>query len=189
MLSFCPGPIGMQLGQQSTGSPQASCLSRIESCISEIKKWMTQNKLNKTEFVIFSTRQQLKKVTDVWVCIGNTEVVPDESIRNLGFFMDKLLKNINHVSKLTSSLVYQLNNIRRIRDKLDLESAKTIIWALVLTKLDYCNSLLLGTPECYQAIQNMAYRVICKLGKFDRISSSMKALHWLKIREHSLQSS
>ena len=103
------------------------------------------------------------------------------------FFMDKLLKSTNHVNKLTSSLVYQLNNIRRIRDKLDLESAKTITWALVLTKLDYCNSLLLETPECYldhlQAIQNLACRIICKHGEFYRVSSSMKALNWLKIRE------
>ena len=60
-------------------------------------------------------------------CTGNTEVVPVESVRNLGFFTDKLLKNTNHVNKLTSSLVSQLNNIRRIGDKLDLESAKTII--------------------------------------------------------------
>ena len=40
-LNFHPGPIGMQLGQQSTVSPQASSLARIESCISEIRKWMT----------------------------------------------------------------------------------------------------------------------------------------------------
>ena len=153
----------MQLGQQSTVGPQAFCLSRIESCVSDIRMWMTHNKLklndDKTEFIIFSTRQQLKKVTDVQVCIGNTEIVPIESVRNLRFFMDKLLKNANHMNKLTSSLVHQLNNISRIRDKLDLESAKTIIQALVLTKLDYCNSLLLRTPEHYldhlQAIQNM----------------------------------
>ena len=121
----------MQLGQQSTVGPQASCLFRIESCISEIRKWITHNKpeLNdyQIKFIIFSTRQELKKVTDVWVHIGNMEVVPVESVRNLGFFMDKLLNSTNHANKLTSFLVYQLNNIRRIRDKLDLESAKTII--------------------------------------------------------------
>ena len=102
--------------------------------------------------------------------------------------MDKLLKNINHVNKFTSSLVYQLSNINRIRDILYLGSAKSITQALVLSKLDYCNSLLLGTPECYldhfHAIQSMACRVICKLRKFDRVNSSMKALHRLKIREH-----
>ena len=95
-ISFHPGVIGLQLGQQSTVSPLASCLSGIESCISEIRKWMTQNKLklndDKSKFIIFGTRQQLKKVTDVQVHIGNTKVVPVESVRNLGFFMDKLLK-------------------------------------------------------------------------------------------------
>ena len=82
---------------------------------------------DKTEFIIFGTRQQLKKLTDIRVCIGNTEVVQVELVRNLGFFMDKLLTSTNHVNKLTSSLVYQLSNINRIGDKLDLESAKTII--------------------------------------------------------------
>ena len=182
----------MQSGQPGTVGPQEFCLSRIESCILEIRKWITHNMLklknDKTEFIIFSTRQQLKKVTNIQVCKGNTKVVLVEAVRNLGFFMDKLLKNTNHVNKLTSSLVYQLININIIRDKLDLESAKTITQALALSKLDYCNSLLLWTPECYldclQATQSMACRVIHKLRKFDRINSSIKALHWLKIREH-----
>ena len=44
-LSFCPGPTGMQSGQQGTVGPQESCQSRIESCMSEIRKWMTPNML------------------------------------------------------------------------------------------------------------------------------------------------
>ena len=97
-LSFCPGPTGMQSRKPAPVGPQESCLSRIESCISDIRKWMTHNmfKLNdeKTEFIIFGTRQQLKKVTDISVHIGNTEVVLVGSVRNLGFFMDKLLKTL-----------------------------------------------------------------------------------------------
>ena len=149
----------MQLRQPSTVGPQASFLSRIDSCISEIREWMTHNKLklndDKMEFVIFGTRQQLKKVINVQVCIGNTEVIPVEPVMNLGFFMDKLLKNTNHVNKLTSSLEYQLNNIKRIMDKLDLESAKIIIQTLVLSKLDYCSSTSQdprrppGLPPCH----------------------------------------
>ena len=57
-LGFHPGPSGMQLGQQSTLGPQASCLFRIERCISEIRKWMIHNKLrlndDKTEFIIIN---------------------------------------------------------------------------------------------------------------------------------------
>ena len=45
------------------------CIARIEKCIEEIGIWMTQNllKLNsdKTEFILFSTQQQLSKVEGI----------------------------------------------------------------------------------------------------------------------------
>ena len=111
-LTFHPGSTRMQSGQPGTVDPQESCLSRIENWTSEIRKWITHNMLkldDKTEFIIFGTRQQLKKVTNIQLCIENTEVVPVETVRNLGFFRDKLLKNTNLVNKLTSSQVYQLS--------------------------------------------------------------------------------
>ena len=59
--------------------------------------------------------------------------------------------------------------------------------ALILSKLDYCNSLLVGTPECHlswlQHVQNMACRVVCNLRKYDHVSPSMYSLHWLKVQE------
>ena len=57
----------------------------------------------------------------------------------------------------------------------------------ILFKLDYCHSLLAGTPECHlswlQCVQNMACRVVCNLRKYDHVSASMYSLHWLKVRE------
>ena len=79
-LSFHLGPTGMQLGQQNTVGPQASCLSRIDSCISDIRKWMTLYKLklkdDKTEFNYIKHETTNKE--GYWcpgVHIGNTEVV------------------------------------------------------------------------------------------------------------------
>ena len=58
---------------------------------------------------------------------------------------------------------------------------------LVLSKLDYCNSLLIGVNEYnlnkLQKIQNMACRVINNLRKHDSITSHLQDLHWLKMRE------
>ena len=55
-----------------------------------------------------------------------------------------------------------------------------------MSKLDNCNSLLLGSPEYQlvklQKIQNMACRVVMNLGKYNDISASMKDLHWLKVK-------
>ena len=48
---------------------------------------------NKTEFILFGTRQQLSKlnIIPVLIAIGDTTVHPVEMVRNLGYIMDKLL--------------------------------------------------------------------------------------------------
>ena len=93
-------------------------LETIENCIEDVRRWMTLNmlKLNddKTEFIILSTRQQLAKLSDVFIRIGNTTVLPVDYVCNLGFFLDRLLKNSNHVNRLTAGLFNQLRNINRI---------------------------------------------------------------------------
>ena len=58
-----------------------------------------------------------------------------------------------------------------------------VVQALVLSKIDYCNSLLIGSAEYQidklQRIQNMACRVICGVRNFNSISCHLKDLHWL----------
>ena len=58
---------------------------------------------------------------------------------------------------------------------------------MVFSKLDYCNTLLLGTSGCQlsrlQMIQNTGCRVISNLKKHDLVSNAMKELHWLKVQE------
>ena len=48
---------------------------------------------NKTKFIILGTRQQLAKLLDVTIRIGNTTVLTVDYVCNLGFFLDRLLKN------------------------------------------------------------------------------------------------
>ena len=184
-LSFKPGPTGVQ-------SAQDDCIYHMEGCVEEIKNWMARNmlKLNeeKTEFIIFGTHRQLKKIQNFTIRIGNTNITPVDHIRNFGFMMDMFCKNNWHINHLSSSLYQQLRNIWNIRGKLDFDTAKIVVQALILSKLDYCNSLLVGTPECHlshlQHVQNMACRVVCNLRKFDHVSPSVHSLHWLKVREH-----
>ena len=127
---------------------QKDCVRRLENCIGEIRMWMSTNmwKLNdeKIEFTIFC-RQWLAKVQQITIMIGDIRIKPVEYVRNLGFFMDNQLKNHIPINKLTSSLYYNLWNIHKIRGKLDFELAKTFTQALILSKVVYCNSLLLAT--------------------------------------------
>ena len=102
--------------------------------------------------------------------------------------MDSEMKNGTHINKLTSSLYVILKTIASIRPLLDKETTRILVQTLVLSKMDYCNSLLLGTADYkiskLQKLQNMGCRIILGLHKYDHLSDYMKDLHWLKIRQH-----
>ena len=180
-LSFKPSILNSKL----------DCITRTNNCINEINVWMTQNllKLNsdKTEFILFGTRHQLSKVGDISIQIGSATIKPVNNVRNLGFVMDKLLKNGPHINKITSSCYCTLRNIAKIRPSLDTKSAQLITQALVTSHLDYCNTLLARSSKYQidklQRIQNMSCRLICNINRYDHVSPAMRDLHWLKITE------
>ena len=128
-----------------------NCIRRLGACIVEIRVWMMANmlKLNddKSELIMFGTKQQLAKIGEVSIAIGNILVHPVDQIRNLGYYTDKLLKNGPHINKLVTNLHLQLKNIIRICSKLDQRSMMIIIQAIIQSRLDYCNLLLLGSSE------------------------------------------
>ena len=154
----------LPLIQPSILNSKLNCITRINNCINEINVWMTQNLLklnsNKTEFILFGTRHQLSKVGDISIQIGSDTIKPVNHGRNLGFVMDKLLKNGPHINKITSSCYCTLCNIAKIRPSLDTKSAQLITQALVTSCLDYCNTLLAGSSKYQidklQHIQNMS---------------------------------
>ena len=127
----------------SRSGDKDTVISRLEACIEDIRVWMTHNllKLNedKTKFIAFGTRQQLEKVNMIAIKIRTETVTPTDMICNLGYFMDKHLKNIQHINKITSTAYLQLQGILRIRPSLNIKTAQVIVQALVLSKIDYCN--------------------------------------------------
>ena len=59
---------------------------------------------------------------------------------------------------------FHLYNIRRIRKYLSRENTETLIHAFISSRIDYCNSLLYGVPNCHlhklQRVQNAAARLL-----------------------------
>ena len=111
------------------------------------------------EFVMFRNRQQLTKVGDIHLQMGPDKVVPVEHVRNLGYIMDKFLKNRPHINKLISTCYCMLCDIAKVRSNMDKRMAQLIMQSLVLSCMDYCNLLLAGTTKYQldqlQHIQNM----------------------------------
>ena len=113
--------------------------------------------------------------------IGNDIIQQSESISNLGVFWDKELKGTTHFNKLTSSLCYNIRNIAWIRHLIDRDTTKMLMQALLLSKLNYCNSTFIRCTQYnlskLQRIQNMPAmdhncRILCLCN-----------LHWLKVAE------
>ncbi|XP_071944670.1 uncharacterized protein [Antedon mediterranea] len=67
-------------------------LELLQHCIYELRVWMKNNflKLNdeKTEFVLFGSKQQLEKLPPSFIHIGETQIDPARQVRNLGVEMD-----------------------------------------------------------------------------------------------------
>ena len=92
----------------------------------------------------------------------------------------------HHIGKTCSSAFYRIHNIRRISKYLNRSTIKTLIHALVTSRIDYCNSLLYGLPECeirkLQRIQNAAARLVFQLPKYSQVTPLFLQLHWLPVR-------
>ena len=101
--------------------------------------------------------------------------------RNLGAWFDLLLNFNVHITKTCSLSFCSLYKIRRIRKYLSYKSAQTLILALVIGRLDYCNSLLYGLPASYinklQRVQNAAARPVKYRMMFKLAVYTFKALH------------
>ena len=142
------------------------CLNKLQNCIHNIRLWMRPNLLilndNKTEFIMVGSKNNLLKAntTNKSVQIGNDFITCVDSVRDLGYIIDNELKSTAHLNKLTSTCFTAIRKITRIRHLIDKESTKILMQALVLSKLDYCNSLLIGTSKYnlnkLQRIQNMS---------------------------------
>ncbi|PFX18818.1 hypothetical protein AWC38_SpisGene16788 [Stylophora pistillata] len=117
-----------------------------------IENWMRDDKLmlndNKTEFLIIGTERQLSKVSVDKIKIGQAEVSPISSVRNLGTWFDSHLDMSTHVTKACACAFYYLYNIQHIRKYLSRESTEKPVHAFITCRLDYCNGLLYGAPEC-----------------------------------------
>ena len=66
------------------------------------------------------------------------------------------------------------------------DACKQVVQSLVISHLDYCNSIFMGMPEKeinrMQKIQNSAACLILNRSRWSSATSALKDLHWLPIR-------
>ena len=64
---------------------------------------------------------------------------------------------------------------------------QSLVVALVLSRLDYCNGVLTGLPanliRRLQSVQNAAARLIFGIRRSEHITDALASLHWLRVPE------
>ena len=94
-----------------------------------------------------------------------------------------------HVSNITRACYFELRRLASISRFPTSTKTATLVSTFVLSRIDYCNSLLFGSihdvTSHLQRIQNYAARVILCLPKSSSITTHLISLHWLPVNVRS----
>ena len=167
-----------------------SNIIQVELNISQIQVWMIKNKLKfngpKTEFMLIGKKQVLD-FDKPSLTIDNTPIPPTHTVRNLGVIFYENLNMEKHIDSLCRSMLFSIRSIAQNRHFLTEKVTIQLMVSLVLSRLDYCNSVLAGLPDfCIkrlQRVQNCAAKVCFKQKKNDHVTPLLFQLHWLPVRE------
>ena len=92
----------------------------------------------------------------------------------------------NHIVSVARACYFHLRRIRQVKRSLNEQCLRVLVQALVISRLDYCNSILTNLPDStlqpLTKVLHTAARLIKDLRPYDHITQPMKQLHWLPIR-------
>ena len=169
-------------------------LHSMQSCISDVKALATANMLklndNKTKLMlVISKRTKHPHSLPTSITIGNAQIPLKKFMKYLSFTLDCHLTMNAHVSNIYRTSYFELRRLASIRRFLTSTATATLVSAFVLSRIDYCNSLLFGSTHYVtshlQRIQNYAARVILRLPMSSSITIHLKLLHWLPVKVRS----
>ena len=145
-----------------------------------------------TEALLFPFTSSLKPSTvslpDL-ITLGSHNIPFSDSAKNLGFILDSKLSMKKHVIKICQTAYFKYICISSVCRFLTEDETKTLVTSYILSWLDYCNCLLMGTPNSViqplQKIQNFAARLVLLAPRHHHSTPLLEKLHWLPISEHT----
>jgi len=144
----------------------ANAASQLVDCMEAMAQWMASNRLKlnpaKTDFVRCATRRRQRQLSREALMFGGATIQPASTVRDLGVILDPALSLGPHINHLVSRCFHQLRRIKSSVRALPIEAAKTVVNSFVVSRVDYCSSLLAGVPQYQldrlQAVMNSAAR-------------------------------
>ena len=172
----------------------ASAADQISRCVIDVKAWLASRYLllneAKTETILFTTpNHRTPQPRPLVIDICGRKVTTSASIRDLGVHLDSTLSMTAHVSRTCRTAYAQLRCIAQIRSALTLRACKTLVLALVTSRLDFGNAALYGITGTLlyrlEMVQRSAARVILRLHRRDQhsMTEALRELHWLPVTQ------
>ena len=121
------------------------------------------------------------------ITVGSHVIQFTDKARNLGFLIDSHLSMNDHITKVCQTAYFELRRISSIRRYLTEDATKTLVTSCILSRLDYCNSLLIGSSQTtllpLQKVQNAAARLVLQTSRRQSCTPLLRQLHWLPVSE------
>ena len=167
-------------------------VNTLQECTKDIEYWFLTNGMllnaDKSDVILVSTVQQENKLRpETGVQVAGINIALFDKVRSLGVIIDKRLSLNSHVNSVCSSCRYHIKALRHIRPSLSTEIASTVARSIVMSRLDYCNSLLFGVSASnikkLQRIQNSLARIVMNKPFRSDAIPLLYELHWLPIEK------
>ena len=85
-------------------------------------------------------------------------------------------------------MFFYLRRLCKLRCILDIGVRKRLVCAVILTRVDYCNSVLANLSDCaltpLQRVFHAAMQFVFDLWPWDHITVALQTLHWLPMCQH-----
>jgi hypothetical protein len=108
-------------------------------------------------------------------------------VRDLGVIIDCDLSAASHVRLVVSRCFHALRQLRQLRRYVSEDCFRSLVVALIHSRLDYGNFVLVGLPlyrqRHLQSVLNAAARLTLRLQRWDHVTDALASLHWLKVPE------
>ena len=156
-------------------------ISKVNRCLSDIRRWMIMNKLKITDskqFIVFRSSQLRCDLSGLSVNVGESQITPSLKVRDLGVTFDLVLNFDNHITAICRNTYFHIRNIGKTRNLLSYNTCSTIIHALISCRFDYCSSQLHNVPtnntDRLQRLQNQCARIMTKSPRREHITPVIK---------------
>ena len=158
-----------------------------DDCVDAIATGMESKRLqlnpDKTEVLWCATSRRQHQLPSTGMLIDGVHITPVKSVRDLGVYIDADLSMRMHVQKTVSCCFAAIRQLRQIRRSVPSSTFQKLVVAMVHSRLDYGNGVLVGSPahlmRRLQSVLNAAARLIFNLKRSGHITDALVSLHWL----------